>query len=268
MIKLDYHSHSFFSPDSYATIDEMAEMAIELGIEEYAVTDHVDFLHPSGKLANAQPMSRYVNAVLEKQRNFAGRLKILLGVEFGLRMDSIASAEKIAAEYDFDIIIGSTHEYLDGTDYYLPNFYGTKAKQEAYTAYFENMLNVINACDCFDVVGHLDYIERYGRYNDKTLHYKDYAEVIDAVLRAVIQKGKGIELNTSGLAYGLGHAHPCSEILRRYKELGGEILTVGSDAHRPVAVGQYFENAKKILEDVGIKYITSFENRKPTMVKI
>ena len=270
MIKFDYHSHSVFSPDSFASLEDMVHYALKRGLTELAITDHMDFYYPSGKLINHTPIKKYAQAVLKAQEIFEGQIKILLGAEFGLRPDSVATATKIANEHDFDFIIGSMHEHADGYGYHSSQFFGGRTKKQAYDACFENMAATVNMCDpsTFDVVGHLDYVERYARYPDKTLHYSEHHETIDALLRAIIDKGKGIEINTAGFAYGLGHAHPRIEILRRYKELGGEIITVGSDAHNSKALGQYFDEAGKMLEQAGIKYITSFKKRKPSMIKI
>ena len=268
MIKFDYHTHSHYSPDSFARIEDMASHAIKCGITELGISDHFDFFYPDGELANPGNVSKYISSIKKAQKKFEGKLKILVGAEFGLRRDAIATATDIAKNHDFDYIIGSMHEHSSGYGYHSANFFGSLSKERAYRIYFENMLQVVNDCDCFDVIGHLDYIERYGRYADKSLVYKDYADVIDELLKAIIAKGKGIELNTAGYSYGLGHPHPQLNILRRYRELGGEILTVGSDSHRPDSIGQYFNKAAHVLEEAGIKYITSFKSRKPKMIKL
>ena len=268
MIKYDYHTHSWHSTDSLTPLDKNIEKAISLGLAEIAATDHVDFYYPTGKILYNMPVDKYVKDVMEMQKKFHGQIKVLLGVEFGLRPDAVATATKIANEYDFDFILGSMHEHVNGTAFHKAEFYEGRTKQVAYNDYFESMIETIKSSDCFDVVGHLDYIERYGRYHDSTLHYKDHTEVIDQLLKAIIDKGKGIEINTAGYAYGLEHPHPRVEILRRYKELGGEILTVGSDGHTTRNIGQYFEHANALLQEAGIKYVTTFEKRKPTMVKI
>jgi histidinol-phosphatase (PHP family) len=268
MIKFDYHTHTHHSPDSGALLDDMVRRAILLGLTEYAITDHMDFVYPVPEFRNKTWFSKYIRAVLRAKEKYADKIKILLGIELGLRPDCAAIGAQIANAYDFDIIIGSMHQDTEGIDFGYAQFFSGRNKQEAYNAYFESILATIRACDCFDILGHLDYIERYGRYDDKSLHYNDHKEVIDEILKTVIDKGKGIEINTSGFAYGFDRPHPQPAILRRYKELGGEILTIGSDAHRPDAIAFGYNKSKKIMEEAGFKYITRFEKRKPSFIKI
>ena len=267
MIKFDYHTHSNHSTDGMASMGEMIETAIKLGLEEYAITDHLDFSWPEKEIISTYGIAANVKAMQAAKAKYAGRIKVLIGVELSLRPDVADEARELANEYDFDIIIGSGHD-IKGVDFYLPELYRNHTKHQAHTMYFENLLDVVTTCDAYDVVGHLDYVERYGKYPDKTLHYTDFRETIDEILKTIIAKGKGIEINTSGYAYGLGHAHPQTDILRKYLQLGGEIITVGSDAHRPGNIAQHFGDAHKILQSLGVKYITRFDKRKPSFVKI
>ncbi|MDR2166936.1 MAG: histidinol-phosphatase HisJ family protein [Clostridiales bacterium] len=268
MLKFDYHTHTLYSPDSVALIDDMAERAIELGLTEYAITDHMDFSYPAAEFLNTRELNSYVNAVLAAREKFAGRIKILLGAELGLRPDCAAIGAQIAGSFDFDIIIGSMHEDLEGVDFGFAHFFEGRSKKQAYGIYFESILKTVRTCDCFDILGHMGYVERYGRYKDKTLEYADFKEIIDEILKTLIDKEIGIEINTSGYAYGIGRAHPQMEVLRRYRALGGEIVTVGSDAHRPGAIAASFDLAKETLKEAGIKYITRFDKRKPSFVRI
>ena len=268
MIKYDYHTHSEYSIDSYTPLEKNIERAIQIGLDEIAATDHVDFYYPSGEIMGNMPIDSYVQSVLHAQKKYHGRIKVVLGIEFGLRPDAVKTATKIAQSYDFDFILGSMHEHISGMPFHRAEFYKGREKQAAYDDYFESLLTTINSCDCFDVVGHLDYIERYGHYQNNDLHYHNHIDRVDALLRAIIDKGKGIEINTSGYAYGLGHPHPRLDIVRRYLSLGGEILTVGSDAHTAKNIGQHFDRTYAFLKESGIKYLTTFEKRKPTMVKV
>ena len=125
------------------------------------------------------------------------------------------------------------------------------------------MLEDIKNTPDFDVLGHIDYVVRYGKNGAADYSYQKYADEIDAILRAVIERGKGIELNMAGLKYGLPFAHPHPDILRRYRELGGEIITVGADGHRPEHIAWDFEKADDILKSCGFRYYTEFKGRKP-----
>ncbi len=108
----------------------------------------------------------------------------------------------------------------------------------------------------------------YGGFENRTYQFKDYANILDQILRTIISKGKGIEINTSGFRYGLGVLHPGIDLLKRYKELGGTIITFGSDTHKIRDYYDGFEEAKKMLLEAGFEFITVFKNRKPEFVKI
>lgn len=129
-------------------------------------------------------------------------------------------------------MIGSSH-VVNGIDPYYPAFYKGKTEHEAYTEYFESILDNLHSGADFDVYGHIDYVVRYGPDKNKYYSYERYADIIDAILKEIISQGKGIELNTAGFKYGLGHPNPTEDVLKRYHELGGEIITVGADAHKP-----------------------------------
>ena len=115
----------------------------------------------------------------------------------------------------------------------------------------------------FDVLGHIDYVIRYGKEKERAYSYHKYADVIDEILKTLIHNGKGLELNTAGWKYGLSFAHPHPDILKRYRELGGEILTVGSDGHKPEHIAYDFHRINDLLKECGFKYYTEFRQRKP-----
>lgn len=132
-----------------------------------------------------------------------------------------------------------------------------------YKHYFEVTLDRIRALDCFDSFGHLDYIVRYGSTSNRHYSFQAYQDQIDPILKALIEKGKALECNTAGFRYGLNHPNPCEDILKRYHELGGELLTLGSDAHSPKAIACEFDRMQAILKDCGFRYITVYRQRKP-----
>ncbi|MCL2855071.1 MAG: histidinol-phosphatase HisJ family protein [Defluviitaleaceae bacterium] len=267
MIKFDYHTHTNHSFDSSATVDGMVQRAISLGLEEYAITDHIDFTWPDCRIISPHGIAANVKAMQAAKERYADQIKILVGVEFGLRPDCEEAAAKIAKAYDFDIVIGSMHE-INGSDFYYPELHKGRTKHEVFQLYFENALETVIACDSFDILGHLDYVERYARFPDKTLHHADYREIVDEILKVIIRKDKGIEINTSGFAYGLGRTHPQVGIVKRYRELGGEIITVGSDTHKPENIAHSFDKAYEVLKEAGFNHITRFCKRKPILTPL
>ena len=270
MLKFDYHTHTNYSMDCTECLDNMVKAAIKLGLTEYAITDHIDFSFPELDILSTKSPAEVFFSIKKAKEKYAGKIKILLGAEFGLRPDTAEITKKIASEYEYDLILGSAH--VD--DIQLEGFAGTYQfskyykKHEAYLIYFQNMLDTVMACDTYDILAHLDYVERYAKYPDNTLNYEDYREIIDKILEIVINKGKGIEVNTSGYVRSLNRPHPQIDIIRRYIEMGGEIITVGSDAHfsRYIACG--FDKAYALLKHLGVKYITKFDKRRPRFEKI
>lgn len=269
MLKFDYHTHTFYSYDCSACVNDMIGRAIELQLTEYAITDHIDFSYPDLKILSPEGPEIIMQRMLAAKELYAGKIKILCGAEFGLRPDTAQATKAIAEKIDYDIIIGSAHVddiQLEG----FPNYQFTSyyEKHDAYTIYFENMLETVKSCDAFDILGHMDYIKRYAKYDDNSLNYDDYKEIIDEILKTIIRKNKGIEVNTSGYLRGLGHPHPHIDFIKRYIELGGAIITIGSDAHMPSAIAYGYDDMYDILNSLGVRYIAAFEKRIPKFIKI
>ena len=169
--------------------------------------------------------------------------------------------------YPFDFVIGSSH-VVHGKDPYYFSFFDGKTEQEAYTEYFVSILENLDAFTDFDVYGHIDYVVRYGPNRNADYTYAKYADVLDEILKKLISLGRGIEINTGGFKYGLGHPNPSEEILSHYHELGGEILTIGADAHQPEHVAYDFKKVRDLLKACGFSYYTVFRNRKPEFYKL
>jgi len=272
MIKSDYHSHTSYSFDSKASVDSMVMQAIELGLEEICFTDHIDFTYPECKIVSPYGIAANIAAIRDAAQRYKGQIRLPVGVEIGLRPDCAKIADELVVAHNFDFVIGSVHE-IDGIDfYYYPELYENNSKQQAYNRYFEATLQALQVYENYDVLGHMDYVERYavtrGHYADTALEYKNHKELIDAILRILIDRGKGIEINTSGLAYGLNRTHPQSAIVARYAEMGGEIITIGSDAHSPRMIAYGFDVVQDMLESLGIRYIARFEGRRAVMVGV
>ena len=164
-------------------------------------------------------------------------------------------------------MIGSSH-VVHGYDPYYGVFFENREESARYREYFESILENLNAFSGMDVYGHIDYIVRYGPNQNREYSYERYQDILDEILRTVIDKNLGIELNTGGFHYGLGEPNPCRAVIRRYRELGGEIITVGADAHAPDKIAYDFDKAAAILAESGFKYYTVFQNRKPEFIKL
>ena len=164
-------------------------------------------------------------------------------------------------------VIGSSH-LCNGVDPSCADFYKGRSEKEAYRVYFDSIVENIMTFSDFDVYGHLDYVVRYGPNADTKYSYDIYKEIFDKILMLLIEKGKGIEINTGGLKKGMRDVHPCIDVIKRYRSLGGEIITIGSDAHIPKNIATDFSRAEEILIECGFRYYTIFEHRKPRFEKL
>ena len=263
----DVHMHSQFSGDSMAPQETMIQAAVEKKLGGICFTDHLDIDYPDEPELFLLDLPNYIASVTALRDKYKENFPICLGIELGLQPHLAKLHKDILSQYPFDFVIGSSH-VVHGFDPYYPQFYQGRKEKDCYREYFESILENIQVFDDFDVYGHIDYVVRYGPTRNTNYLWNDYQDVIDEILRLLIQKGKGIEINTGGLKYGLGHPNPTEEILARYHELGGEIITLGADAHAPEHVGYDFEKLPSILKTAGFSYFTIFRNRKPEFIKL
>lgn len=268
-MKADFHTHTNFSTDAdkNSTPEVMIQSAIGHGLEMICITDHMDPDFDDIGEEFVFDTDQYFQTLIPLQEKYRDRIEVLIGVEFGLQPHLGERARDYVQQYPFDYVIGSTH-MLHGLDPYIRENFQNHTDKQLYREMFEEtLINIQNVKD-FDSMGHLDYIVRYGLEREKAYSYKENADVIDEILKCLIQNGKGLELNTAGLKYGLPFAHPYPEILKRYRELGGEIITVGSDGHKPEHLAYDFHKVKDILLACGFKYYTEFRKRKPIFKQV
>ncbi len=263
----DFHVHSEYSDDSDAPLTAIIERAISLGIPKLCITDHydIDFIpHEEDGMDFQLDTPAYLNALKKIRQDYSDKIDIRLGVELGL-MNTVADKAKAYhnAYPEFDFIIGSSH-LVHGMDPYYPEYYEGKTEKEALRNYFESILENVSLIDDYNVYGHLDYIVRYCPSRENAFKLTDHKDIFEAIFKIIIPKGKGIEINTGSLYKNMPYAHPHMDILRLYKEMGGEIITVGSDAHEPKYLCYSFETyARDALTSLGYKYFCTFKNQKP-----
>ena len=270
-ITADYHMHSSFSGDSDAPMEEMILQGIRLGLTHMCFTEHQDFDFPVSERFPAgffeiNPDS-YLYDFLKCKEKYADKINLCFGVELGLQPHLSKKNAAFAKAHEYDFIIASSH-ICNRQDPGFPEFYEDKTQEEGYRIYFESILDNLKVFSNFDVYGHLDYVVRYGPNKDEGYSYEMYRDIFDAILEKLIAEGKGIEINTAGLNKGLKDVHPCTAIIRRYKELGGEIVTIGSDAHAPEQIAAHFDKAAAVLTECGFRYYCTFEKRSASFHKI
>ena len=263
----DVHMHSQFSGDSKAPQEDMVLTAIDAGLGGICFTDHLDMDYPDEPSLFLLDLPNYTSSVLALKKKYQDTFPVYLGIELGLQPHLATLHKDILSQYPFDFVIGSSH-VVHGVDPYYPNFYEGRKEEACYREYFESILENIHAFDGFDVYGHIDYVVRYGPTKNANYVWTQYQDVIDEILKLLISKGKGIEINTGGFKYGLGHPNPTEDIIRRYHELGGEIITIGADAHAPQHIGYDFGKVPDILKNAGFEYFTVFKNRNPHFIKL
>lgn len=270
-ITADYHIHSSFSGDSDAPMEEMILRGIHLGLKRLCFTEHNDFDYPiteedpAGKFA-LNP-NAYLYDFLTLKEKYAGQITLCFGLELGLQAHLTRQNAAFAKAHEYDFIIGSSH-ICNRKDPYYPAFYEGREQSAAYREYFESILDNLKGYSNFDVYGHLDYVVRYGPQKDEGYSYEIYEDILEQILKRLISMEKGLEINTAGLAKGLHDTNPCRCIIKRYRELGGEIITTGSDAHTPEQIAYAFDKAAEILKDCGFRYYTTFEKRSPSFHKL
>ncbi|MGL5054037.1 MAG: histidinol-phosphatase HisJ family protein [Cetobacterium sp.] len=270
MIISDYHIHSNFSGDSIENLDKICKKAIELGIKEIAITDHMDldvkenYNSPNFTLN----LNEYISTILKIKDIYKKDVDIKIGMEFGIQKHLGSIGDEIIKKNPFDFIISSVHS-IDRLLLDQKEFWCNKSRDDAHNKYFLEILRSVENFNQFSVVGHLDFITRYGGVDkNKIIDYIKYGDIIDKILKTLISKGKGIEINTSGIRYNENRFYPCDDIVKRYFELGGEIITIGSDAHKSSDVGKDFKKAYDFLENIGVKYISSFDKLDVSFKKI
>ncbi len=268
MILADYHVHSYFSSDSKAKPRDVIEKAVSLGLNRLCFTDHMDFDYPvnNGLTFQFDP-NAYFKELLPLKEEYKNKINIFIGIELGLQPYLAPRYDVLMNSYPFDFVIGSSH-LINGMDPYHKEYWEKYLNEEGVLKYLESIIGNVKAYSNFDVYGHLDYAIRYLPDKNTNFSYEKHSDLIDHVLGTIINAGKGIELNTSGYKYGLSSPHPNEYILKRYKEMGGEIITIGSDGHIPEHIAYDFNTANALLQSLNYKYYTVFKERKPTFLKL
>ena len=253
----DYHLHTNVSFDSKETPQNMIDKAEMLGLKEICFTDHYDFNDLYRDKQDIFTIEQYCTAYENLKSD---KLKIKRGVEFGITEWNMPELKSLIDSYNFDFVLGSVH-YAGGIDPYLEDYWKNLTVSQAFLKYILKILECVKVHDDFDVLGHLTYVCK-SQFNPshKTFTYNDYSDICDEIMKILVSKGKGMEINTSGVDRA-GDFLPSIDFLRRFKELGGEIVTIGSDAHDASRIGQYTNEAAEIAKEV-FGYVCTFENRK------
>ena len=270
----DYHIHCRYSDDSEEEPEKIIESAVSKNFDEICFTDHVDYgikidhdvynkMNDSEKekyknLLNVD-YPEYLREISELREKYKDKITIRQGLEFGMQTHTIADFQKIFDKYDLDFVILSCHQVND-EEFWNKVFQQGKTPDEYNYKYYEEIYKVIQKYSDYSILGHLDHIQRY---NETIYPFEKSREIITEILKKVIEDGKGIEVNTSSFRYGLKDLTPERNILKLYYELGGKIITIGSDAHKAENVGDHIPYIQSELKKIGFTHICTFDKMKP-----
>jgi histidinol-phosphatase (PHP family) len=246
-------------------MEQLVQGAIDAGINEIAITDHLEF-YIDKSMMDKNRFKEYFIELDKCRQKFKGKIVIKSGIELGQSHYYIEGAKDVLSEFHFDYVMGSIHKIMADDMAHID--YDQYTLDKACSAYFGEILNLIEQGD-FDCLGHIDVIKRYAsKYYGVNIKLDKYMDVIEEILKRLILKGRGIEINSSGLRQDAGEPFPGRNVVNLYKELGGEILTLGSDAHVFSDVGRDIDKVKAIALEAGFKYLTHYNERKPEFIRI
>lgn len=287
-MKADYHLHCEFSDDSVELMETQVEQAIKIGLEEMCFTDHVDYgikrdwddpkgviwedvtengetLHKA--LANVD-YPKYFDKLFDLADTYQNRITIKAGLEFGIQSHTVEDYRRLYDRYSdkLDFVLFSMHQVED-KEFWTGDFQRGLTQKEYNERYYEEILNTMKLYKDYCVLAHLDLIVRYDEAG--IYPFDKVKDIVAAILEQAIRDDKGIEINTSSWKYGLQDTQPSRAILRLYKDLGGRILTIGSDAHKKEFLGDHFDEAMLILKDeIGFSEFCTFDKMQPVFHKL
>lgn len=290
-MRSDYHVHSEFSDDSVYPIEDVIRDAIEKGLDEIVFTDHVDYgIKTDADKAIYQKAGRpdldtwierdgigilynvdypaYFKKIEELRKKYEGKIRIKSGLELGIQKETLPLFEALMDKYkdQLDFVLLSVHQ-LENKEFWTGDYQKVHNQFQFYKEYYEELLWLVKHFKQYSVLAHLDLINRYDTYG-KEFQDPEIDALIDEILKTVIADGKGIEVNTSSIRYEVGDTTPSRSILERYRNMGGKIITIGSDSHRPDHLGTYIDEHQSLLRELGFENHYTYEKMKEQAHKL
>lgn len=262
MLLTDIHNHTTFSSDGRNSMEDMLATALGKGLAYYGVADHFNYdydrLHLTeyGKPVPPIDEAAYFARGRKLQQEYAGRMRVLIGAEFGYDHSTRVQQRYAETEQTYrpDFVVNSVHTCLGG-DCYFPRYCDGKTRAYAYNVYLYRVLESLDAPYGYDIVAHIGYCARNAIYADPKLRYTDFADIIDAILKKIIEKNKILEVNSSAKTAGSPFI-PDTDILQRYFDLGGRNVIFSSDAHDETRIGDKREVVSAALKEIGFTHTT------------
>lgn len=269
-MKADYHMHSNFSNDSNYPMEDVVTDAIKMGLQEICFTDHVEYIPTKNNDDGISDIYTgnydiYFETIKKLQSKYKNKISIKIGFEFGLRKEILNRFQELFEKYEVDFIILSVHR-VNGLELWNHEFQEGKTEKQYTEQYFNEMLYYVENYKNYSVIGHMELLKRYDLNYDYP--FEKIKLLITKIFKIIIADGKGIEINTSSFRYGMKDLLPSKDVLKLYRELGGKIITIGSDSHRAKDLATYIEETKPILKNLGFDEFCTFEKMKPIFHKM
>lgn len=269
MVLFDNHNHSQFSFDGKrTTVEDSSRAAMSAGLGGLCFSDHCDFYIPPMKASFEEVTKEYFDVKEQQmeidrvQEMLGSGIKILKGIEIGMYEECHEQIRKVLSDNSFDQVLASVH-YIEQTDPYYGGYYDDKDWRKAYGGYLEAIYREMTWLEDFDIMGHYDYIVRYAPYKETSIRYRDFSDLFDEMFKYLIQEGKALEINTKSYEGYRGKTVSLDcDILLRYREMGGEIISLGSDSHEPSRVGAGFSHHAQMLKSLGFRWSAHYEKRR------
>jgi histidinol-phosphatase (PHP family) len=270
----DSHTHTSFSEDCSTPLDTHISAAKAKGLCYLAITDHCDYDFIYAKLDPWEIDLPSYHAAVSQAKQIHNSSSVIhhssftlaSGIEFAYHHKANADYQAILDTYDFDVVVNSVHLVNDENIYKTP-YFENKTKKQAYSAYLKTVLESLLVPYRYEIVGHIGYVTRMATYSDTRLFYADFPDLIDEILRKIISLNKCLEINTNTKSQSVPF-HPMTDILKRYRELGGSLITFASDAHQTHRLAEKFGNVKQAVKNLGFKYFTVYQNGKEVFLPI
>ena len=265
----DSHNHTcHFSSDAEMSISDLISACQKREIPRVVITEHydIDYPHPE-EPSQVFDINQYIEAFEVWKRLCPNNLELLMGIELGYQEHLAAEIDKISASFNFDSVILSKHLFEGKDVFFYPECYHKYEPAELHRRYIADLSEMAEKCNNYNIIGHYDYINRYCKRRKIRVLYSDCPAEFDRLFEVIIAKEKSLEINTKSIHKALhkksGEYMPDIEILKRYKEMGGKMITLGSDSHTTNSLGVHFEETAEYLKECGFEYNTYFVNRRP-----
>ena len=260
----DYHIHTNCSPDATDSMPNICRAAYMNNFEEIAITDHCE-ANANNSSWGDSALDRNFRFMTIAKDEFKDKIRIKIGIELGQAMQDVSLSERVLSKYQFDVVLGSLHNIKGESDFAFIKFEKYDL-DDLVDQYFKEILDLVN-WNKTDVLTHLTYPLRYFSSKEKFDLFK-HKNIIAEILKRLARNGKALEINTSGLRQRYGKTLPEMWIVKLFHDLGGEYITIGSDAHCIDHLGNGIFEGMNIAKEAGFKYIASYEKRIPTLVSI